>query len=111
MRVDTIPDNMPRFGQRVGVVGILKRAWERRKHPALPALSVEWKFWKSKPIPMKEGIVIGWRILCDGHVDWEPEDGKSFTPVDHYRVALVIFNERQNPVYVLPGDLRKWSCD
>lgn len=55
----------------------------------------------------REGILIGWRTVSDGwrdHIGYE--EGYAWVPVVHYRVALVVFSDHENPVRVFPSDLR-----
>ena len=95
-----------KFGDRVRVTGILER--KCRSKNVRPHGGDLYKYWQAKPIPVKEGILIGYRTLPDGVREWVcDEEGYIFIPKEHYRVALVVFNERQNPVYVLLGDLRE----
>lgn len=52
------------------------------------------------------GILIGWRTLRDGDVG----DGNlgSFVTEKSFRVALVVLNGRDNPIYVHCEDIVGW---
>jgi len=59
----------------------------------------EWvnRIWKEP----KEGILIGWRWLSDGEVEYSYDDEPPiYYKKLHFKVALVLFNERENPKYV-----------
>lgn len=53
--------------------------------------------WKA-PRP---GIFIGWRWLSNGEIEaGSYDEGPVYHSKERFKVALVIFNERQNPLYV-----------
>ena len=63
--------------------------------------------WKQDDEPV-EAIFIGWRTLTDGYRtpgggSWDDYDPPEYHVVASYRVALVVFDERTNPVYVFPS--------
>lgn len=53
-----------KFGDRVRVTGILER--KCRSKNVRPHWGDLYKYWQAKPIPVKEGILIGYRTLSDG---------------------------------------------
>jgi hypothetical protein len=61
---------------------------------------VETKYWGRTPAKIT-GLFIGIRTLYDGDREWWGEDtGYTFTPRSHFRAALVVPSERENPVLV-----------
>ena len=93
------------FGDKVVVTGVLKRRAECRGHGYT---AITWKLWEPKPITPCDGNLIGFRTLVDGTRDWIGDDeGYRFEPYTYHRVALVVFNERENPVYVKMEDLHE----
>jgi len=64
-------------------------------------------FWQHDP-KVREGIYIGYRTVSDGFSEWlGAEEGNGYTQYASYRVALVVFSERENPVYVFPSDIQE----
>ena len=54
-----------------------------------------------KRIPFgKEGLFIGQRTIKEGWREFDSESGWYFVPKNHIRVALVVYSENENPVYV-----------
>ena len=53
-----------------------------------------------------DGVVIGKRNLCNGEVDFDPEQ-TAFIPKEYFTAYLVSLNMNENPVYVLPEDITK----
>lgn len=53
----------------------------------------------------REGLFIGWRYLTDGEVEGpcSYDEGAIYHPKERFKVALVVFNARQNPLYVPLG--------
>ncbi len=58
------------------------------------------KFWDARAIKPREGIYIGQRTLSNGLRWFEDEVGMVYEPKHYFRAALVVFNERENPVLV-----------
>ena len=57
----------------------------------------------------KEGYYIGYRVVNNGlfvDVDEGTYCDSHYKPIEHYKVALIVFNERQNPVKVLPKHIK-----
>lgn len=52
----------------------------------------------------RRGIVIGWRTLADGVSEISFDEPTHFRATEHFNAVFVVFNERQNPVYVLPEE-------
>lgn len=49
----------------------------------------------------KTGIFIGWRVLSNGEIESGSYDEAAvYHPKEHFKVALVVFNEKENPKYV-----------
>lgn len=84
-----------RLGDRVRASAILQR---RSKYDG-----TGWgkdRFWKSKPMAPRNGVFIGWRTLSNGHTNYNIDEPADYTPKEYFRTALVVFSERENPVYV-----------
>ena len=100
---------MRTFCQIVRVKAKLKRDYKDSKADT-PGLH----YWKTVPLPeAREGLIIGKRTLSDGVVEympmsWEyPDDGQEryYNPKRHFTAYLVVFNIRENPVYVAEEDI------
>ena len=53
--------------------------------------------WKTP----KKGLFIGHRLLSNGEIEHGSyDDGAIYHPKEHFKVGLVVFDERKNPVYV-----------
>ena len=48
----------------------------------------------------QSGIFLGLRTLSEGRVHYSQGSGYEYTPERHWRVALVVYDARINPVYV-----------
>jgi hypothetical protein len=57
------------------------------------------KYWAERLCEM-EGIFLGTRTLRDGWRDYYPDEGCTFSPTRHYRVALISPGPNENPLYV-----------
>ncbi len=57
------------------------------------------KYWRKKPLETT-GVIIGFRTLTNGenHSDYCGET--YYCAKEHFKVALVVFNQFKNPVYV-----------
>ena len=51
------------------------------------------------------GVVIGWRTLSNGEAEYWSDEPVTYRPKEHFKVLLVVMNEKQNPVYVLPEEV------
>lgn len=58
------------------------------------------KEWESCAAPVR-GVYIGWRTYANGTIQYEFEDGYSFSATEHFKIALIVTDERQNPVPVM----------
>jgi hypothetical protein len=87
------------LGDRVEVTSI----YEREQSGTYYWVDKEWKEYVIKP---RVGIYIGWRILQDGTRGYDPEEGYNWEAKKHFKAAVVVFNERQNPIYVPIGALK-----
>lgn len=100
------------LGQPVLFTAFLKRKTEYRDgYPTSKYRTRDtWKIWDRVPMQegsQVEGIIIGTRTLVNGIRDYIGyEEGYQFIPKERVKVFLVAFDMRQNPVYVLPEDLR-----
>lgn len=71
-----------------------------------------WESWKETYPPdgddeWKEGLYIGYRTLCNGHVRWEGDEiGNVFLANEYFEAYLIVPSPRHNPVYVRPEDVR-----
>lgn len=52
----------------------------------------------------RRGAIIGWRTLSDGKTEHFSNEPPIYHPDKHFKAVLVVFNEKQNPVYVLPEE-------
>lgn len=90
------------FGVRVIVTQKLVR-----KEKTVPGQHCWTKKWERisfmKP---QTGILIGFRTLANGIMRPCGEDGMLFTPQEYINVALVVLNERMNPIYVSMEDIK-----
>lgn len=94
----------PKMGQRVRVTQKL-----RRMYVGASASKIAWQRlsplrWR-KP---KDGIYIGHRSLSNGHFEhnadcYEPHS--YYVNDERFTAWVVVFSERQNPVYVHPEDV------
>ena len=57
-------------------------------------------YWKQIETNPRDGIYIGTRTLWDGKRSLEDEVGYIFEPISHFEAALVVFAERQKPIFV-----------
>lgn len=94
--------NSLKFGERVRACCYLKRVCEYRQRRMYSGLEKKqpYKLWKEVPITDREGLFLGFRTLSNGFIFWESEVGYIFESDKSFRVALVIFSERENPIYV-----------
>ena len=46
------------------------------------------------------GIYVGWRTYRNGEITWD-DYGEAFTITDHIKIALIVIDEKRNPVPVL----------
>ena len=54
--------------------------------------------WKAP----RKGLFIGYRFLSNGEIQpGSYDEGAIYHSKEHFKVALVVFNERINPIYVL----------
>lgn len=65
--------------------------------------------WRNSVDPKtRDGIYIGYRTVSDGFKDYMGhEEGNASVPIAHYRVAVVVLGERENPVYVFHSDIKE----
>ena len=82
------------LGDRVLCSAVLWRRTEVRSRQN------DRKYWDTKTIEPREGVYIGMRTLANGERWWEDEVGYVFEPKEHFRAALVVFSERENPVLI-----------
>lgn len=55
-----------------------------------------------------EGVIVGWRTLSNGDVEYGGWDGTTeFSPTEHFKAYLVAYDMRRKPVYVRPDDLEE----
>lgn len=60
------------------------------------------------PVEPVSGVIVGWRTLSDGRVDFGYYDEPSeYMPTRHFKAYLVAFDMREKPLYVLPEDLTR----
>lgn len=85
-------EDRPELGTRIIAHGIMAR---RNGNPDYNKMS--WGYDKWGPV---HGIYAGWRDLQNGRITHDYEEGGSFTQTSRFRCALIIVDERQNPVRV-----------
>lgn len=95
------PIVMPSFGATVTVSITLVRRYRSELSPGRfgGTYNKQRKLWEEKAITPRSGILIGYRNLSNGTREWESEVGYIYTPEEHFRAALVVFSDRENPVY------------
>lgn len=87
---------MSRFGSRV----ICSAKLVRRQRYKSDGYGTD-KYWHEQAIQPREGIYIGMRHLSNGVRIWiGSEEGWSYEPREYITAALVVFNERENPMLV-----------
>lgn len=85
----------PTFGTRVRVKAVLKRRELRS------SVHGTRKFWQSRTLEKpRSGLYIGYRTLYDGEVKIGDYEMPEFHPESHGQAALVVFSERERPVFV-----------
>lgn len=66
------------------------------------------RFWKRVPYKKECCIYLGLRLLKNGNVYYEFDEGYYFEPKEHFKATLVSPGENLNPVYV-PLDCIKFD--
>lgn len=88
------------FGVRVVIAATLQR-WRRTVNRR------EVRHWDRTPLAAPvSGILIGWRTLSDGRVQYDEDGLSEFCPDAHFRAALVATGPHRRPVLVREEDLR-----
>ena len=97
-----------KFGDTVTVKGTLYRTCERRQRKQYSGLErpQPYKLWKEREIKPRQAILIGFRTLQNGFKYWEPEVGWIFAGDEQVKAVLVVFNERERPVFALPSSVQ-----
>jgi hypothetical protein len=91
------------LGARITVVARLKR--ELTREPGSP--NYRLKAWLRRPLgEWRPAIIVGYRTLSDGLVDYMGEDGVAYTPRRHYKAALVAFDVRRAPFFAHLDDIK-----
>ena len=95
------------LGEKVTAASTLTRRHEppnRRRWVRV----ADWRAEMGLPVDPVPGVIVGWRTLSDGRVDfggyYEPTE---YRPTRHFKVYLVAFDMREKPLYVLPEDLTR----
>lgn len=99
-------ETMFKFGEELLVTAILKRRSKTIKNPPYYAPLIE-KYWEAKTISPRKGLFLGTRTLAKGRREFNHDEGYSFKPTSHCKAALIIFSERENPVYAPLDALKK----
>jgi hypothetical protein len=85
-----------KFGDIVVAQGTIRRTGDYVPHGRDKVYWVP-NIWKEP----RKGILIGWRTLSNGEVEFGSYDeGKIYHPKEYIKVALVVFDEKTNPKYV-----------
>lgn len=91
------------FGDRVFVSAKLTRFQDFRR--GFDAISKrEWQ--RLKFLNPRKALYVGYRTLANGYME-DVHGYEEWIPKKYIRVALVIFNERENPVYAFFEDVEK----
>jgi len=82
-----------KIGQKVKIKGFIQRN------------NGKWKPVTTRP---SDAIWIGWRTLSNGKVYYSKawDDPTTYHPEEYFRAELVVFHERQKPVFVLPDQVQ-----
>jgi hypothetical protein len=93
---------MPVFGATVTVRSTLHRRYrsEIRNDRYGGTYRAELKVWEEKATEPRQGLLIGYRNLSNGTREYDSECGYLYIPKEYFRAAVVVFSERENPVYV-----------
>lgn len=91
------------FLQKVTFAFILKEAKETS---TIAGREKTFHKWRKAKAATTEGVVIGKRTLRNGLLDYFPEEPPIYGAKESFPAYLVAFNMKENPVYVLPEDLR-----
>lgn len=95
-----------KFLDRVKISNILVRKHGVRKEEN-KYNSRNCKYWEEKKIPETTATFLGFRTLSNGINDFDSECGIIYCATDYVSAALVVFNEREKPVYVAIKELKK----
>lgn len=97
-----IPGDRPKLGQIIKASDRIRRGYVHTRQPQ--SWRNEWEPFraklKAKPV---FGIYIGWRTYSNGKV--EIYDGSEYTADWWFEAWLIVADERQKPVPVLPADV------
>lgn len=78
----------------------------RRSYSSSSRYNTWIKAWVVDPLrpagKPQRGIVIGQRTLSNGENHYLGDDGIQYRPKNYFKVYLISFDMRRNPVYVLP---------
>ncbi len=92
-----------KLGAEVTATGQLFRHWVKgiangpdRKEWYTPEWAVH------KPVT---GIYVGKRTYQNGKISWDRDDGNVFVPDEWFKVALIVTDERENPIPVLYSNM------
>lgn len=83
------------MGDKVTVMQVYQKYWGGPDDPRC------FRGWEKITWPIREGIFLGYRTLREGIVYFSSDEGNAFVPINTIGVGLVVFNERQNPEYVV----------
>lgn len=65
----------------------------------------KFRYWKRRKQNIN-GIYIGYRTYQNGKLYYDPEEGTIFIPEEYIKIALIVTNERQNPIPVLYSEIK-----
>jgi hypothetical protein len=85
-----------KLGDKVTVSAVLHR---RQEYKGDRKWGVH-KYWDAWEITPRAGLYIGGRTLSNGQRWYEDEVGAVYEPETYFRAALVVFSEREKPVFV-----------
>jgi len=83
-----------KFGNEVTVSAVFKR---RTKGQNMP--DTVYKYWEKVRIKTRSGLFLGIRTISNGARDYDPDYGCVYRAKEYIKAALVVFSEREKPVY------------
>ena len=84
-----------KLGQKVNVSATIKKSKIYGRRTA----------WERCELRTGKALFLGWRRVKEGHTEYD-EGWPIFCASKTIKAALVVFNTRENPVYVLPEDIK-----
>lgn len=92
-----------KLGAEVTATGQLFRHWVKGNVDR--SSRKEWYTPEGTMHKTVTGIYIGKRTYQNGKISWDRDDGNIFVPDEWFKVALIVTDERKNPIPVLYSDM------